>query len=163
MNINVYHQLFNLFAFTATGIVIGILFDVFRITRRSFKTPDFITYIEDIVFWLVTGLILLFTIFTFNNGEIRIYIFVGLILGLCLYILTISKYFIKISVMILNIIKKLLYSPIYIIINFVRKIIIHPIWVVLEKIKGNMTKWIKKPIHKTESAKFPNIYHKIDE
>ena len=30
------------------GIIIGIFFDIFRILRKSFKTNDFVTYIEDI-------------------------------------------------------------------------------------------------------------------
>ena len=38
----------NLFLiFTINGILIGLLFDIFRILRKSFKTPDIITYIED--------------------------------------------------------------------------------------------------------------------
>lgn len=163
MNINVYYQLFNLFIFTITGISIGILFDIFRIVRRSFKTPDFITYIQDTIFWILTGLILLFTIFTFNNGELRIYIFIGLILGLCLYILTLSKYFIKISVKIIELIKKMLYVPIHIITNFIIKFVIRPFSSCVKKLKENMTKWIKKPIQKTANANFPNNYHKIDE
>ena len=49
----------NLFLiFTINGILIGLLFDIFRILRKSFKTPDIITYIEDFFFWLITGLIL---------------------------------------------------------------------------------------------------------
>ena len=93
--------------FILTGIVIGVLFDIFRIIRRSFKTPDFLTYIEDILFWLMAGIILLFTIFTFNNGEIRLYIFVSLLFGLTIYLLTLSKFFIKINVKIIGIIKKI--------------------------------------------------------
>lgn len=159
MNSSVYHQLFNLFIFTLTGIIIGILFDIFRITRRSFKTPDIVTYIEDIIFWFLTGIILLFTIFTFNNGEIRLYIFISLLFGLSLYILTLSKHFIKINVKILEFIKRILYIPIHIIINF----IIIPFFNILHKIKIKMTKWIKKTISKTPKANFPNICHKIDE
>ena len=51
------------------GIVIGILFDLFRILRQSFKTPDIITYIEDIIFGILTGIFLIFMIFVFSNGE----------------------------------------------------------------------------------------------
>lgn len=42
--------------FTINGILIGLLFDFFRILRRSFKTKDIITYIEDILFWILTRL-----------------------------------------------------------------------------------------------------------
>lgn len=163
MNISVYNQLLNLFIFTLTGIIIGILFDVFRIMRKSFKTPDFITYIEDVIFWILTGIILLFTIFTFNNGEIRIYLFIGLLLGLCFYILNLSKYFIKINVTIIKFFKKILYIPIHIILNFTSKFIIRPFSFFYKKINENVTKLIKKPIQKSENANFPNNYHKIDE
>lgn len=158
MNINVYHQLFNVIVFTITGISIGILFDIFRIIRRSFKTPDLVTYIEDIIFWILTGAILLFTIFTFNNGEIRIYIFVGLFFGLCIYILTLSKYFIKINVKILEIIKNIIYTPIHWLIYFIKNVIFYPISNFLQKSK----KWIKKTIQKTGNTNFPKNYHKIN-
>lgn len=47
----------NLFLiFTINGVIIGLLFDFFRILRRSFNTKDFVTYIEDILFWLLTRL-----------------------------------------------------------------------------------------------------------
>ena len=43
----------NLFLiFTLDGILIGLLFDLFRILRKSFKTADVVTYIEDTIFWL---------------------------------------------------------------------------------------------------------------
>lgn len=151
MNLNIYNQLFNLFIFIITGIVIGILFDTFRIIRKSFKTPDLVTYIEDIVFWILAGCILLFTIFTFNDGEIRIYIFAGLILGLSIYLLTLSKYFIKINVIILTFTKKIIYYPISIILNFMKKFIFRPFSFVFKNIKEKSAKLLKNPNKKTEN------------
>lgn len=86
-----------LIAFFITGICIGILFDIFRISRKSFKTPDFFIYIEDIAFWIMTGILILFTIFTFTNGEIRLYMFIILLFGILIYYISISKYFVMIS------------------------------------------------------------------
>lgn len=96
-------QLYIFFLFTLVGIAIAIIFDIFRILRRTFKTADYITYIEDILFWIITGFILLYAIFIFNNGEIRLYLFVAILIGSLLYIITLSKYFIKINVKILTI------------------------------------------------------------
>lgn len=95
-------------AFFITGILIGILFDIFRISRKTFKTPNIVIYIEDILFWVLTGVLILFTIFTFTTGEIRLYMIVILILGAILYFLSISKYFIKINVKILKYIKSII-------------------------------------------------------
>lgn len=126
--------------FILTGIVIGVLFDIFRIIRRSFKTPDFLTYIEDILFWLMAGIILLFTIFTFNNGEIRLYIFVSLLFGLTIYLLTLSKFFIKINVKIIGIIRKIVCYPIKLIYNFIKKFIFRPIIFVFNNIRNLKSK-----------------------
>lgn len=149
----IYEQLFCLLIFTITGIVIGILFDLFRILRKSFKTADWITYIQDILFWILTGFIVLFSIFKFNNGEIRSYIFLGITLGILIYMLTISKLIIKYAVLIINWIKKIISYPLNIIVNILKKILINPIAIFVKKIKKvkinntnkeNMTKNNKK-------------------
>lgn len=120
MNNIILSQLYSLLIFTITGIIIGIFFDIFRILRRSFKTPDIITYIEDILFWIFTGIFFIMVLFKFNNGEIRSYVLLGLIFGIIIYMLIISKYFIKINVKIIKIIKKILSYPIKIIFKIIK-------------------------------------------
>ena len=105
-------ELYTFLLFLLTGISIGILFDIFRIIRKNFKTKDFITYIHDFLFLILTGIILLYSIFAFNNGELRGYIFIAVILGICMYILLFSRLFIQISSKIISVIKKILYIPI---------------------------------------------------
>ena len=96
-------QVFLIFIFC--GCIIGLLFDMFRILRKTFKTPDIITYIEDIVFWLLTCIILAYTILKYNNGELRLFVFIGLFIGITLYILLISNFIINTCVKFINIIK----------------------------------------------------------
>ena len=36
--------------FLSIGIIIGFIYDLFRVLRKSFKTPDYITFIEDLTF-----------------------------------------------------------------------------------------------------------------
>lgn len=133
------NQAYAFIVFILNGFLIGLLFDVFRIFRKSFKTPDFITYLEDFIFWIITGLILLYSIFKFNNGELRIYIFLGVILGAAIYMLIFSKFFINISVYIINIIKKIFIILIIIPIKFIINILNKIIWKPLKKILG----WFK--------------------
>lgn len=113
MNALLLSQFNTAFIFFLTGICIGLLFDFFRIQRKVLKTCDFITYIQDILFWIVSGLIIIFVIMKYTNGEIRIYMVLGIILGILIYFLIISKYIMKIFVCILsfllNIIGKLLF------------------------------------------------------
>lgn len=117
------NQAFLFVIFILNGFLIGILFDIFRILRKSFKTKDFITYVEDILFWLLAGAIVLFSIFKFNNGELRGFIFIGILIGTLIYMLLFSKIFIKINLYIINFIKKVFYFIIIIPIKFIYKII----------------------------------------
>ena len=125
------NQSYIFFIFILNGFLIGLIFDVFRILRKSFKTQDFITYLEDIVFWIITGILILYSIFKFNNGEIRGYIFLGIILGVITYLLVFSKLFININVFIIKILKKIIYYmlvlPIKTIFKILRKILLKPI------------------------------------
>ena len=125
----------NLFLiFVIDGFITGLLFDTFRILRKSFKTSDIITALEDIMFWIITGIIILYTIFVFNNGEIRFFMFIGIFLGALLYMLLISKYVIKVSVSIIKVVKK--------VVEFMFKIIIFPMQG-MYKIMKNI---LRKPI-----------------
>lgn len=63
------NQAYTFIVFILNGIIIGILFDCFRILRKSFKTSDIITYIEDILFWIIAGIITLYFIFCYNNRR----------------------------------------------------------------------------------------------
>lgn len=149
----VYHQLICLLLFGVTGIVIGILFDIFRIWRRSFKTADWLTCLQDILFWLLTGLIVLFSIFQFNHGEIRSYVFIGIAIGIILYMLTISKFIVKYCVKIIQSIKKALIYPVKMFLQFIKKISQKPIKL-CSQVSGKMKKYFnKKHLNMTKKDK----------
>lgn len=133
--------------FILNGILIGVLFDVFRILRKSFKTSDFITYIEDITFWLSAGILTLYFIFYFNSGEIRLYILIGIVLGILIYILTVSKYIIKFSVTVIHFFKSIISKildiisyPIKLILNILKKVLFRPISFIFINIRKSFTK-----------------------
>ncbi len=146
--------------FIINGVLIGILFDIFRIIRKTFKTTDMITYIHDTLFWLLTGLLTLYFIFIYNNGEIRFYIFLGIMLGITLYMLILSKHIIKISVKIVNFLKDILVNissiiiyPFKIIAKIIKKIFLKPVSFIFINIRLFFTKkFIKfvKTLKKTQ-------------
>ena len=117
------NQAYLFLVFSLTGVAIGVLFDIFRILRKSIKTPNIIIYIEDILFWILAGLLILYNIWYFNDGEIRVYMFLGIIIGLLLYMSTLSNIIIKIFSKILQTIIKVLEIPFKTIIAIFRKII----------------------------------------
>lgn len=154
----------NLFLlFILNGLLIGLFFDFFRILRKSFKTNDFITYIEDIIFWVITGLSILYFIFVFNNGEIRFYMFLGIIVGVTVYMVLFSSYIIKINVTIIkffkNIIGKIisiLIIPLKLLFKITKKIFYKPIafvFINFNKFSTNFYKKINKLIKSNKKEK----------
>lgn len=138
MYTNNIEQLTSFIYFILTGILLGIIFDIFRISRRTIKTSDFFTNLEDVLFGLIAGIIILFSIFNFNNGELRLYIFIGLSIGIILNMLFISKYFIKINIYIISFIKKtfkFLFKPIIFLVKFIKKILFKPFLFVIFNIR----------------------------
>ena len=151
------------FVFVINGILIGLLFDFFRILRKTIKTNDFFTYIEDILFWILTGFILLFSIFIFNNGEIRLFMFWGIFIGVFIYMISISSYIIKINVTIINYIKiiakkivSILIIPFKFVIKIFKRALLKPItfiFINIKDISSNLYKKMKISKNKTKNLK----------
>lgn len=135
------NQAYLFLIFIINGIIIGVLFDFFRILRKTFKTKDIITYLQDILFWILTGFIILYSTFTFNNGEIRIFMFIAILIGVVAYMTLISSYVIKINVTIINFFKN--------IIQKIFNVLIMPFkWIyrVIKKIFNKPLSFVKKLI-----------------
>lgn len=133
------NQAYLFLVFSLTGVAIGVIFDFFRIIRRNIKTSNIITYIQDIIFWILTGILVLYNIWYFNNGELRIYVFLGIIMGVLIYITTLSELVIKVFSKIISLIIKFIRIPIEFIISISRKIFVN--FTKKERIKkGNFVK-----------------------
>lgn len=129
------NELVVFFIYVISGMAISIFFDIFRVLRKTIRTSNIVTYLEDAIFWIVVGIFLIWEIFTVSYGELRSYIFIGLLIGFAFYMLTLSKHFININVKILNKIKRIVLAIINVIKNIFQFIvkIIRPILIVLKK------------------------------
>ena len=146
--------------FIIVGILLALLFDIFRILRKSFKTSDLITVIEDICYWIIAGTFLIYSVFVYNNGELRLYIFLGIGIGIIFYLAIASKFVISLCVKLINklksIIKKLikiLLIPINYVVTFFHKSISKPISFIIINLKKsfNIISKIKSNMHKNKT------------
>ena len=163
----IYTQLQLFFIFLINGLLIGLLFDFFRILRKAIKTADFITYIEDALFWILTGFIILYSIFTYNNGEIRLFMFMAIILGILIYLAFISKMILNISLGIINVIKKILSTifsiieiPFCFFIKWIKKLFLNPISFIIINIRNYFTKFFKNFSNTLKKVKISNKFVK---
>lgn len=163
----IYTQLQLFFIFLINGLLICLLFDFFRILRKAIKTADFITYIEDVLFWILTGFIILYSIFTYNNGEIRLFMFLAIIVGILIYLTFISKMILSISLSIINVVKKILGTVFHIIkipfqflMKWIKKIFLNPISFIIINIRNYFTKCFKNFSNALKKVKISNKFVK---
>lgn len=79
------------------GIIMAIAYDVLRIFRRIIKRGLVLVAIEDVIALSIASIITFNMIFTNNSGNVRSYILVGIIIGILLYMVSISKFFVGVT------------------------------------------------------------------
>ena len=77
-----------------SGVLVGILFDLYNIIR-GIKIPKIIIVVEDILFWILTAIIV-FTFLLYNNyAFLGPYVYIFMIITIILYLKLISPKIIK--------------------------------------------------------------------
>lgn len=71
-------QIFSIFY--VFGIIVSMVFDLFRSIRKVYKHKDIIVYLEDTIFLLFSSEIVFLGIFKLNNGILRFYLLLALAL-----------------------------------------------------------------------------------
>ncbi|WP_455544023.1 spore cortex biosynthesis protein YabQ [Intestinibacter sp.] len=90
------------------GIVIGILFDINRSLKNNFKFISKLSFIFDVLFWLIITVIIFIVVNTISKFQLRYYHFLALAVGFVLYYNTISKFVLKFNNMVISFIKSLI-------------------------------------------------------
>ncbi|CVK18796.1 spore cortex biosynthesis protein YabQ [Sporomusa sphaeroides] len=90
-----------------TGIVLGILFDTYRVLRRRFRPPWLVTSLTDLLYCLLASAIAFTALLAGNWGELRFYVYIALLVGIIAYYRLVSQYVMKFIMALLLLITKL--------------------------------------------------------
>ena len=88
------------------GILTGLMFDLYRIIRGS-KVPKFIVVIEDILFWVLSAMIVFAFLLYTNYAFLGAYVYVFMIISLALYMKFISNSCLKLELKIVSVLGKI--------------------------------------------------------
>lgn len=77
------------------GVLIAFSYDCIRIIRRICPHGKMTAAAEDILFWLTWAMVIYGLLYTCDYGSVRSYTIVGMSLGVCVYSLTVSRFFVK--------------------------------------------------------------------
>jgi len=98
MNIDISTDLMNFRTALIIGILMGVLFDIFRALRWNSKPKRTLTYLEDLLFWIIIAIMYFMLLVKTTDGVLRGFVFIGSFIGSTLYYLILSKYFLPILI-----------------------------------------------------------------
>jgi len=90
------HELYVFLSAIGCGCTAGFIYDLIRLKRRALRTQSLMIGLEDIVFWIFSALLVFTTAYLSNNGELRLYFFIGAVVGVALYYWLLSRWVIQI-------------------------------------------------------------------
>ncbi len=94
----IFRTQFMIFLFSCfLGIVLGLLYDAFRLVRMIINRHNIFIFIQDIIYFLLSAFITFLFVLIFNDGESRFYILAGEGIGWIVYHLTFGEFIYKCS------------------------------------------------------------------
>jgi spore cortex biosynthesis protein YabQ len=89
--VNLTMQYLTVLAMSASGAVLGAVYDVYRTILKEWKYLRWMGSILDFAFWIFALLLVLWSLHWANNGDMRLYVFLLMLIGFVLYRLLFSK------------------------------------------------------------------------
>jgi spore cortex biosynthesis protein YabQ len=80
-----------------SGLLLGLLYDIYRGIRIMMNRKKWITILSDCLFALCCLIVVTGVLYIVNSGNVRLYTFIGFSLGFSLYIVGLSPLFMYIA------------------------------------------------------------------
>ena len=74
------------------GIILGLLYDVYRVMRKSFKPKKISNLLGDVFLWIIITFIVFMFLLNHLNGIFRGFVFIGFFIGGMFYLKVLSYF-----------------------------------------------------------------------
>jgi spore cortex biosynthesis protein YabQ len=105
--VSLHVQFLTFFMMFASGWSLGVLFDVYRVVSRSLRLAKWSISILDMFYWVAATLFVFRILYYSNQGEVRLFVFLGLLLGTWIYFYFISSFTVITVKYILKLLKRM--------------------------------------------------------
>lgn len=159
-------QITQFLQFVIIGIIIALIFDFFRAYRRLHRVSNRVVMIQDIIYFFIATVVIVFGIIHILDSAIRFYTFLAIMIGCGIYVSLFSKYIMKIYETFFKILQTcfdIFTTPIALILQIIQKIYIKMKKMIKKccKMFTNMVSLKKKKIKKkTNKTKEGSEYEK---
>jgi spore cortex biosynthesis protein YabQ len=84
-------QFLTLSLMAGSGVVLGIGFDIIGVLTLKFKLRSWTSALMDIGYWLIATLFVFQVLVYANDGQVRMFVFIGLFVGVIIYFYLLSR------------------------------------------------------------------------
>jgi spore cortex biosynthesis protein YabQ len=88
-------QFITMLTMVGMGSFFGASLDTYNRFLKRDKRKSWIVFFNDLLFWVVQGLVIFYVLFLVNEGELRFYLFIALLCGFAAYQSLIKHPFLK--------------------------------------------------------------------
>jgi spore cortex biosynthesis protein YabQ len=88
-------QLISLIISVFAGLAVSLLFDLYRTINYYIKPSKPFVHVMDLLFWLAGGVVVFIILLRADFAELRVYTFIGIIVGVFVYFKLFSEYVLK--------------------------------------------------------------------
>lgn len=67
------------------GILIGFIYELYKLFRKIFNPKVIITNMQDMIFWSIVTMVAFYTLIVSNQADLRYYNFMGFLIGVIMY------------------------------------------------------------------------------
>ena len=78
------------------GILIGVIYGLFKLLRTVFNFSNVMTFAADVAFMIISAVLIYLYILAFLSGYVRLYLLPGILAGFLAYRLTLGKLLCKV-------------------------------------------------------------------
>ena len=122
------------------GAALLLIYDLLRVLRKLIKHSNLVVTLEDLIFWLVSSVIIFAMLYEKNNGIIRGFSIGVMLIGMIVYNRTFSELFVKAMLQIIYYLSKpicFLYAKIKPIYHLIKLKIIELLKKIFKGLKNN--------------------------
>lgn len=91
-----------------SGVGMGAVFDGYRVVSNELKLARWWLPMLDLIYWTAATIIVFRVLYASNNGEVRAYVFLGLLIGVVCYYWLFSKPVIALTVWLIGAVRALI-------------------------------------------------------
>lgn len=95
----------------ATGGILCLIYDFFRILRIAFKSKTITVFFEDLLFFFICGVVTYCVLLLRCSGRLRFFIFAGEVIGFIIIRLTLSRLIVLVFTRVIRWLKEVIFRP----------------------------------------------------